>query len=258
MIRAAFVGKGGAGKSSLAGTVARLLARAGHDVLALDSDPLPGLAYSLGIPVEDRPIPDDAVVEGPQGGPRWVLRPELDAVGFVERYAAWTGDGVRYLQFGNLWDGVWTLQRAQFAWSQVVRELPEDRFDIIGDLPGGTRQAMFGWARYAEVVAIVVEPSSKSVTTARRLLRLRDAAWGPRQLLVVANKVESRADAQRIERDLGTPVAACVPRDPAMLSAERAGSTPLDGAPAGDFVDGAMTVATAIRAAHGELEEVPA
>ena len=42
-IRLAFVGKGGAGKSTLAGTFARLLGRAGEPVLALDSDPLPGM-----------------------------------------------------------------------------------------------------------------------------------------------------------------------------------------------------------------------
>ncbi len=42
------VGKGGAGKSVIAGTIARLAARDGARVLALDSDPLPGLSLSLG------------------------------------------------------------------------------------------------------------------------------------------------------------------------------------------------------------------
>lgn len=39
-VRVAFVGKGGAGKSSIAGTFARLLAVTGQPVLALDSDPM--------------------------------------------------------------------------------------------------------------------------------------------------------------------------------------------------------------------------
>jgi CO dehydrogenase nickel-insertion accessory protein CooC1 len=47
-LRLAVVGKGGAGKSVIAGTLARLLARRGERVLALDSDLLPGLALSLG------------------------------------------------------------------------------------------------------------------------------------------------------------------------------------------------------------------
>ncbi|HUG84110.1 MAG TPA: ArsA-related P-loop ATPase, partial [Euzebya sp.] len=80
-MRVAFVGKGGAGKSAIAGTLARLLARTGGDVLAVDSDPMPGLALSLGVPVSDAPIPDDAVEERPEGseGPRFTLRADLTA-----------------------------------------------------------------------------------------------------------------------------------------------------------------------------------
>ena len=46
----AVVGKGGAGKTSISGTVARLLARRGHRVVAIDGDPNPNLAFTLGIP----------------------------------------------------------------------------------------------------------------------------------------------------------------------------------------------------------------
>ena len=55
------VGKGGSGKTSLSGTMARLLARRGHDVLAIDGDPNPNLAVKLGIPPEPRkPAPADS------------------------------------------------------------------------------------------------------------------------------------------------------------------------------------------------------
>ena len=71
-MRVAFVGKGGAGKSALAGTFARVLARRGEPVLAIASDPMPGLAFSVGLDVTDAPIPDDAVEDPPGGeqGPR--------------------------------------------------------------------------------------------------------------------------------------------------------------------------------------------
>jgi CO dehydrogenase maturation factor len=45
-------GKGGSGKTSISGTLARLLARDGHKVLAIDGDSNPNLALTLGIPVE--------------------------------------------------------------------------------------------------------------------------------------------------------------------------------------------------------------
>lgn len=48
----AIVGKGGCGKTSISGTMARILARRGHDVLAVDGDPNPNLALTLGIPAE--------------------------------------------------------------------------------------------------------------------------------------------------------------------------------------------------------------
>ena len=235
-VRVAFVGKGGSGKSTIAGTFARLLARAtGEPVLALDSDPLPGLPYSLGVPVDDHPIPDDVVVEGPAGGPRWVLRPDLTPAAVVERWAAAGPDAVRYLQFGNLWGHVRTIQRPQFAWSQVVRELDPASYHLVGDLPGGTRQAMAGWAKYAEVVCVVVEPTAKSLLSGRRLLNLASATWAPRHLLVVANKVTGDDDVARIGARLGKVVSSAVPADADVGSADRRAVAPLDAVPEGPF-----------------------
>ena len=48
-MKIATVGKGGAGKSTLAGTLARLLAADGCKVLAIDGDPNPNLALMLGM-----------------------------------------------------------------------------------------------------------------------------------------------------------------------------------------------------------------
>lgn len=236
MMRVAFVGKGGAGKSTIAGTFARLLARRDEPVLALDSDPMPGLPYALGVAVDDHPIPDDVVVPGGDGQPRWVLRPGLDAAAMVDRYAAVCADGVRYLQFGNLWGHVVRLQQAQHAWSQVVAELDRDRWHLVGDLPGGTRQAMFGWAKYADTVCVVVEPTVKSLHTARRLLTLPQARWGPSSLVLVVNKARDRSDEARIGERLGLEAAAVVPQDPEAAVADRRGAAPLDAAPDGALV----------------------
>ena len=51
-MKLAVAGKGGAGKTSISGTMARLLGRAGHTVLAIDGDSNPNLALTLGIPLE--------------------------------------------------------------------------------------------------------------------------------------------------------------------------------------------------------------
>lgn len=48
-MRIAVVGKGGAGKTSIAGVLARLISRRGYRVLAIDGDPNPTLALALGV-----------------------------------------------------------------------------------------------------------------------------------------------------------------------------------------------------------------
>ena len=51
-MKLAVAGKGGSGKTSISGTMARLLARQGHRVLAIDGDSNPNLSLTLGIPAE--------------------------------------------------------------------------------------------------------------------------------------------------------------------------------------------------------------
>ena len=256
MIRVAFVGKGGAGKSTIAGTFARLLARRGQPVLALDSDPMPGLPYALGVAVDDCPIPDDVVVPGGEGRPRWVLRPDLDAAAVIDRYAAVCPDGVRYLQFGNLWGHVVRLQQAQHAWSQVVEELDRDEWHLVGDLPGGTRQAMFGWAKYADTACLVVEPTVKSLHTAKRLLTLSRARWGPSSLVLVVNKARDGSDATRISERLELPAAAVVPHDPDAVRADRRGAAPLDAAPDGSLAHAVDALVDRVVSLYSLGEEV--
>ncbi len=51
-MKLAVVGKGGVGKTTISGTLARLLARRGRCVLAIDGDPNPNLALALGVTPE--------------------------------------------------------------------------------------------------------------------------------------------------------------------------------------------------------------
>ena len=51
-MKLAIAGKGGSGKTSISGTMARVLGRDGYRVLAIDGDSNPNLALTLGIPAE--------------------------------------------------------------------------------------------------------------------------------------------------------------------------------------------------------------
>ena len=78
-MRVAVAGKGGAGKTTTAATLARLLARSGRRVNALDDDPNPNLAVALGL-APDRLA---ALKRVPRED---ILEERVDANGFADLY----------------------------------------------------------------------------------------------------------------------------------------------------------------------------
>ena len=66
-MRIAVSGKGGSGKTTIAATLARVFARRGYCVNALDDDPNPNLAAALGFTAEQlarlRRVPREEIVE---------------------------------------------------------------------------------------------------------------------------------------------------------------------------------------------------
>ena len=233
-LRLAVVGKGGAGKSVVAATLARLLARRGHHVLALDSDTLPGLSISLGADVPDD-VPRNAAAERNEKG-RWRLVKGVGAARAVQRYATDAPDGVRLLQIGKTDKRGLTPNRASHnAFYQVVHRLDEvrslDDWVIVGDLPAGPRQTAFDWAPYARRFLLVVEPTWQGMLTARRIVRIARQQREDAEFSLVVNKVTPEADVARAEQFLGVPLLGTVPADDDVRRAERAGVALLDLAP---------------------------
>lgn len=109
--RVVVAGKGGVGKTSLTALIARLLARQGHRVLALDADPQMNLPYALGLPYEQAhalaPLSRnrDYVLEktGASSDSGWGLffRLNPDAEDAVERFAVEGPDGVQLMVMGT-------------------------------------------------------------------------------------------------------------------------------------------------------------
>jgi CO dehydrogenase maturation factor len=105
-LRVAISGKGGTGKTTISGTLARLLAREGRSVLAIDGDPNPNLALILGLARES--------VAELVGLPRDLLGEEIDGSGrrrlvlttapeeLLREYGAEGPDGVHLLVMGKV------------------------------------------------------------------------------------------------------------------------------------------------------------
>lgn len=231
-LRLVVVGKGGSGKSVIAGTMARMLARRGRRVLALDTDALPGMALSLGVRPLVRPPLMDAVEKVEHGC--WRLKRGIGAVRAVQRFSTPAPDGIRVLEVGDKDDGQGpSLTPAVHAFYQVVHALPRARalreWTMIGDHPAGPRQTAHDWAPYADTMLVVTEPSWKSALTARQLTEIARARGDT--VLPVASKVTDPGDVDLVQEILGAPVAASVPADEAVAATDRSGVALIDHAP---------------------------
>jgi len=246
-VRVAFVGKGGAGKSSIAGTFARMLGATGQRVLALDSDPMPGLAFSLGVEQSDAGLPDDAVVEYQEDGRRrFRLRDGLTGTAAVEQYAVRAPDGVHFLQLGKARGPRWNNTPQHFGYQRILDDLPGEGWHVVGDLPGGTKQPFFTWGRFARTYVVVAEPTPASLLTARRLARLAEGRDAPR-VVVVANKVREPGDAEWVAERTGLPLLGAVPHDPELAEADRLGRAILDYNPTGKTATAVRSLVAVLR-----------
>jgi CO dehydrogenase maturation factor len=105
-MKIAVAGKGGSGKTTIAGTLARTLARGGRDVWAIDADSNPNLALTLGIPRERaseiKPLPRDVLQDRTDeaGGRKVALAKPVDQI--VSEFGTSAADGVRLILMGRI------------------------------------------------------------------------------------------------------------------------------------------------------------
>lgn len=108
-MKIAVAGKGGSGKTTVAGTLARVLGRRGQAVLAIDADTNPNLALTLGIPREAaaqiQPIPQEIMEErvDASGNKLRVLSVPYQDV--ITRYGVPTADNATLLLMGRVKHG---------------------------------------------------------------------------------------------------------------------------------------------------------
>ena len=108
-MRIATVGKGGSGKTTLAGTLARMLASRQEKILAIDGDPNPNLALTLGITREDagriKFIPHTVMkLEEDEAGER-VLKMTLSQADLFQQYGSKAPDDIDLIVMGHPADG---------------------------------------------------------------------------------------------------------------------------------------------------------
>lgn len=231
-IKLAISGKGGVGKSTLAGTLARLFAADGRQVLAIDADPDANLASALGMPVELRKSvhtisQERCLIEERTGarvrefGQMFSLNPDVS--GIAERY------GVEYAGVSLLVLGAIPRAGSGCACAEgtllksLVRDLVLNRDDIvILDMEAGIEHLGRGSAMGVDLMLVVVEPGQRSIDTAGRVQQMAKDL-GIKRFAVVLNKsTDLESDVQWIKRELGDgAVIGAIPFDARIADADR-------------------------------------
>ena len=241
-MRIAVAGKGGAGKTTICATAARLMARSGRRVVAIDGDTNPNLHAAIGVDAADvAPFLPPSLVSRRFDGPR--LTAPVDEV--LDQHSALAPDGVRLVRMGmpqHADEGC--MCSAHATVSAFLADLGDASGTVtLLDLEASPEHLSRGTARHSDVLLLVAEPYYRSLEAVRLQASLA-AETSIGRVAVVANKCRQPSDFDAIEEYCSRhrlELAGSVPWSEAVLDADAESRPLLDHTP-GDAVVAALDV----------------
>ena len=235
-MKIAIAGKGGVGKTTISGTLCRILGQQGKDVLAIDGDPNPNLSVVLGIDKDATPPPNlstDIIERVEEAEGRWSFRVKMPFDEIMDTYGQDAPDNITLLNVGKPEKAGSGCMCGSHT---VVRELihsalsSEQQKMMVVDTEASLEHMKRGTSRHVDKIYTVVEPYYRSLEAASRFADMaRDL--GIQQVAAIANKVRNEEEAQAIKdycKKINLPIVASIPYDESIAAADLKGISVVD------------------------------
>ncbi len=237
-MKIAVSGKGGVGKTTLAGAMCRHFADEGRKVLAIDADPDSNLPSAIGVSLAEmaaiQPLAalKELVAErtgakpGSFGG-MFKMNPQVDDI--PDTYSI-EYKGIKLLTLGTVPKGGTgclcpesTLLRVLLRNVMIKREEA-----VVIDMEAGLEHLARGSTESMDAFIVVVEPGQRAIQTAHQIKRLA-ADLGVEKIYVVGNKVADESDREVIRAGIDPlPIIGFIAQSEAIREADRKGVSPYD------------------------------
>ncbi len=236
-MKVAVAGKGGVGKTLIAGGLARGFVERGLKTIAIDADSSPNLGLTLGLSAEETrkiiPISDNQpLVESKTStGYSGVYNLNFSVDDIVKKYSVPTPLGANLIVMGTVHSmGAGCMCAPTAVIRALLRHLVvEINEAVVLDLEAGVEHIGRGTARQVDALLIVADSNLKSLEIAKHIHDMAAEA-GMKNLYLIGNRVMNdtqKGVIQTFADQKGIAVLAFVPWDQKVIEADMLGVTPL-------------------------------
>lgn len=241
-MKIAVVGKGGVGKTLVAGTLARFFAK-DFEVLAIDNDPSMNLIYSLGmdptlrekiVPISEmnKLVEERTVIAGAGSG---VYNANPNVSDIPDRFKIRGPDNLQLLVLGTIENpSTGCLCTANVLIRTILADLILNRNEVvIIDFEAGLEHLGRGTAKGIDTMLIVTGPYRKSLDLSEKILKLSRKMEIKKNFLIgnmvtgdkTTDIIQKWAEKNNIE------IIGMIPHDPQIAECELDGMAPYDSIP---------------------------
>ena len=237
VMKIAVSGKGGVGKTLIAGGLAHGFSARGMKTIAIDADSSPNLGLTLGLTTEETrklvPISENTpLIESKTStGYSGVYNLNFSVDDIVKQYSVPTPLGANLIVMGTVHSmGAGCMCASTAVIRALLRHLVVERDEaVVLDLEAGVEHIGRGTAREVDALLIVADSNLKSLEIAKHIFDMATSA-GMKKLFLVGNRVMNDTQRQAIQDFAdknGIPILAFVPWDQKVIEADMLGQTPL-------------------------------